>query len=257
MSAADPFRRSAERRPARTALARGALELVRSPAATLAALAGAMTAALAARVAWVRAGQALEAARPGRALLTWLVGLSVAALVADVTRATALTAYAGPRRPLGQTVALGLRRTPGMISVRAVELVLYFALGLGELFVLVRALPSVGADPARAALVAALALLPVLALALVVFAASRVAQTVIARGLPPSVALMHGYDVALRRFPSLARLGLLGVLVTAPFWIGALLLPFALGACVAAVAALWLYAALSTLVGADPRLATG
>lgn len=252
VGAADPFRRSA-----RAALARGAQELARAPLPTLAALVGAMTAALAARAAWVRAGEALLAGRPGRALLTGLVGGSVAALLVDVTRATALTAYAAPPRPFGGTLARGLLRTPGLISVRAMELTIYFGLGLGELFVLARALPAVGADPTPRALAAALCLWPALSLALVVCAASRVAQTVIARGLPPAPALAHGYDVALRRAPSLTRLALLGAIVTAPLWIGALLLPFALGALFAAVATLWLYAALSALVGSDGRLSTG
>ena len=115
-----------------------------------------------------------------------------------------------PRRFVAD-VALGLVRAPAMISVRAVELLLYFALALGEaLRARARAaarrrragarrrspprLPGAGADCS----------------ALVVFAASRVAQTVIARGLPPAAALAHGYDVTLRRFASLSRLALLG-----------------------------------------------
>ena len=90
-----------------------------------------------------------------------------------------------------------------------------------------------------------------------VFVASRVAQTVIARGLPPAPALAHGYDLALRRVPSLTRLLVLGGAVTAPFWIGAIFLPFALAALTAALPALWLYAALTRLVGADGRLRGG
>jgi hypothetical protein len=252
MKAADPFRISASR-----ALGRGWRELWRAPVPTLAAVAGTVTAALAARAAWVRAGEALVAARPGRAVLTWLVGSSVAALLVDVTRAAALTAYSGPPRPLGRTLALGLVRTPGMISVRAVELLLYFALGLGELFVLVRVLAAIGADPARQALLATVALAPALALALGIFAASRVAQTVIARGLGPAVALVHGYDAVLRRFASLTRLALLGAVVAAPLFAVALVVPFPLRAALAGFVALWLYAALSTLVGRDGRLSTG
>jgi hypothetical protein len=252
MSAADPFRISA-----RAAIGRGARELWRAPVPTLAAVAGCLTAALAARAAWLCAAQALAAERPGRALVVWLVGASVAALLVDVTRAAALTAYAGPPRPLGQTLALGLRRTPGMISVRAVELLIYLALGLGDLFVLARGLPPVGADPTRQALVAALLLLPSLALALIVFLASRVAQTLVARGLLPAAALAHGYDVALRRFPSLARLALVGAIAVAPFVAAALWMPFPLRAALGGVATLWLYAALSVLVGCDGRLSTG
>jgi hypothetical protein len=252
MSAAVPFRISA-----RAAIARGGRALWRAPGPTLLAVAGTVTAALAARAAWVRAGQALFAERPGRAALIWLVGASVAALLVDVTRAAALTAYAGPPRPLAQTLALGLLRTPGMISVRAVELLIYFALGLGDLFVLARALVRVGDDPTRQALVTALLLLPSLALMLGIFAASRVAQTVIARGLLPAPALAHGYDVALRRFPSLARLALFGTISTAPLVVAAVWMPFPLGVALVGVAALWLYAALATLVGSDARLSMG
>ena len=252
MSATDPFRISA-----RVAIRRGARELWRAPAPTLAALVGTMTAALAARAAWLRAGQALLAERPGRAVFIGLVGASVAALLVDVTRAAALTAYAGPPRSLGRTLALGLVRTPAMISVRAVELLIYFALALGDLFLLARGLARVGADPTAQALAAATLLLPSLVLALVVFAASRVAQTVIARGLPAAVALVHGYDVVLRRFPSLARLALAGVIVAAPLLVAAAVLPFPLGAALAGLAALWLYAALAILVGRDGRLSSG
>ncbi|MGZ3429631.1 MAG: hypothetical protein ACXVCV_23435, partial [Polyangia bacterium] len=110
---------------------------------------------------------------------------------------------------------------------------------------------------ARQAWSAALLLLPSLALALAVFAASRVAQTVIARGLPPAAALAHGYDLLLRRFPSLVRLALAGTIATSPLVAAALWMPFPLGAALAGAAALWLYAALATLVGRDGRLALG
>ncbi len=252
MSALAPFRPGA-----REALARGLRELWRAPAPTLMALAGTLTAALGARAGWVRAGQALGAAEPGRAALTWLAGAGAAALLVDVTRAAALTAYAGPPRPLPQTLALGLLRTPGMIGVRAAELLIYFPLGLGDLLLLGRGLAPAGADPGRRALLAALCLFPSLVLGLVVFTASRVAQTVIARGLPLAPALAHGYDVVLRRFASLARLGLWGAAAAAPFLLGALFLPFPLGALLLGFVALWLYAALATLVGRDGRLALG
>ncbi|HEY2745445.1 MAG TPA: hypothetical protein VGL86_12500 [Polyangia bacterium] len=242
---------------ARAALARGWHELWRAPAATFLALAGALVAVLAARATWLRAGEALAADRPGRALATLLAGGAFAALVADATRAAALTAYAGAPRSFARTVALGMVRTPAMISVRAVELLVYFTLAVGEAFVLVRALPALTGDAAREAAVAALCLLPALALSLVVFAASRVAQALIARGLPSAAALAHGYDVVLRRFPALARLALLALAVTAPFWIIALLVPAPLGGLVLGLPALWLYAALATLVGRDGRLALG
>src|SRR5262249_48808672 len=70
---------------ARAAVARGWRELVRAPVPTLAAVLGTIAGALAARAALLRAGQAMAAERPGRAVLTWLVGMSVAALLVDVT----------------------------------------------------------------------------------------------------------------------------------------------------------------------------
>ena len=143
-----------------------------------------------------------------------------------------------------------------MISVRAVELLIYFALALGALFVVARALPPIGDNPTRLALAGALVVAPLATLALVVFAASRVAQTVIARGLPPAAALAHGYDLALRRLPSLLRLIVVGSLAATPLFIGAALLPFPLGSILVGLVALWLYAALSLLVGNDARLAT-
>ena len=231
-----------------SALRLGLRALVQAPAATATALLGTMAGALAARAAWVRAAEALAADRPGRAALVALVGLSLAALLVDVTRAAALTAYAEAPKSLSRTIALGLLRAPGMISVRAVELLVYFALALGEAFVLARALPRLGSDPARQATFASLCLAPALTLALVVFGASRVAQTEIARGLPAAAALAQGYDVALRRLGPLVALLLLGVVVTAPLWITALLLPFPLGAVAVGLAALWLYAALTALV---------
>jgi hypothetical protein len=261
---------------ARAALRAGWRDLWRSPAVTALALFGAMVAALAARAAAERAGTLWAAAfadlddggerffgLAARALGCWLAGSSVAALLVDITRAAALCAYAAPPPPdrgvahLMAPLRLGLVRTPGMISVRAVELLLYFALGLGELFVLARGLQRVGVDPAGQALAVTACLSPAIVIGVVVFAASRVAQALIARGLPPAAALAHGYDVVARRFASLVRLALAGGVATAPILIVALLMPFPLRALLFALAALWLYAALTTLVGRDGRLLTG
>ena len=251
MSAIDPSRLGA-----RAAMVRGWRELWRAPLLTLAAVGGAMTAALAVRAAWSGAGAALEAGHPGRAALTWLSGASLAALLVEVTRAAALTAYAGPPRPLGQTLALGLERTPGMLGVGAVELFIYLALGAANLSVLAR-IRQPAAAPSDQALLAATLLLPSQVLAVLVFGAARVAQTLIARGLPPATSLVHGCDVVLRRFATLVRLALLGALAVAPLLAVAVWLPFALRAALASLAALWLYAALALLVGRDGRLSTG
>lgn len=254
---------------ARAALRAGLRELGRWPLPTLLALVGALTAATAARVAWVRAGALWTAARGagtpwptvGRALGLLLSGHAAAALLVDATRAAALSAYGLPR-PDGRLgllgpLRLGLARTPAMVSVRAVELTLYFALALGNLFVLARALGAAPPRPLPQALVATALLGPSLASAMLVFAAARVAQALIARGLPAAPALAHGYDVALRRFASLARLALLGLVATLPIHLAAAWLPTPAAAPLEALAALWVYAALVALLGRDPRLALG
>jgi hypothetical protein len=251
---------------ARTLVACGARELWRARAPTLVALAGAPTAALGVRAASVRAAEALgmgssaatlAGARPGWALVGWIVGAAFAGLLLETSRAVALTAYAGPPRPFADTLVLGLRRAPALIGLRAFELIVYSTFALGGLFVVARGAHGAVVAPGPQALAVAVCLLPLAALALALFAAGRVAQILVARGLAPAAALTHGCDLVARRFASLTRLALLGGAATAPLWIGALLLPFALRATLWTAAALWLYAALSGLVGRDPRLATG
>jgi hypothetical protein len=240
---------------ARAAMRAGWRDLWRSPAPTLLALVGAMAAALALRAANLRTIGLWQEALVTRGLVTWLCGAALALLLVDVTRAAALCAYAAAPAPddetrpgVGRRLAwlmrpftLGLLRTPAMITVRAVELTIYATLGLGELFVLGRGLAGVSLRPAPQALAVTACLAPAL----------------LPRGLPAATALAHGYDLVLRRFASLARLALFGALVTAPVWVGALLLPFGLRAALLSLVALWLYAALTTLVGRDPRLTTG
>lgn len=256
MSPADPSRHSVPpfRISARTTLRRGWSELWRAPLPTLLALAGTLAGLLAVRAAWVRAGELLAAAAPATAVATLLIGLSSGVLLLEATRATALSAYASPPRSLPRLLRLGLERTPAMITVRAVEVTIYLCLGLGDLFALTLIHSGTAA---RSALLALLLLAPSLVLAAWLFLAARVAQSLVARGLPPAPALAHGFDVALRRFPSLARLALAGVGATAPFWIVALLMPWGLRQVLLALAALWLYAALIVLVGRDARLVTG
>ena len=68
---------------------------------------------------------------------------------------------------------------------------------------------------------------------------------------------MHGYDLTLRRFPSLVRLGARLTLMTLPLVALALFMPAPFAAVCVALASLWSYAALSALVGSDPRLSGG
>lgn len=245
-------------------------DLARRPAATLLALSAAGAGALAVRAGWLRALQlahaAHDAAAPGllaaRAVATLLAGAAVAGLLVDLGYAVALSAYASAP-PSGRPAALflplrlGLMRTPGMVSVRAFEILVYATLATGELLLLGRGLPMLGARPARLAAATALALAPALVLSLYLFAAARVAQALIARGLPPIAALAHGVDVALRRFGTLAKLGLTALGWTLPLWLTALFVPSPLAALLLALATLWSYAALVRVVGADSRLGSG
>jgi hypothetical protein len=210
------------------------------------------------RAAWLHAGELVAAGAPGAAAATLITGLASGALLVDVTRAVALSAYAGAPSPdLRRWLRLGLVRTPGMISIRAVELLLYFCLLVGDAFLLVRSTIRSGPPPLFAALWTLAAVAPSLALGLASFTAARVAQTLIARGLPPATALAGGYDLVWRRFPSLARLALAGLVATSPLLIGALLVPWGLRQLLLGLAALWVYAALTTVVGRDGRLLTG
>lgn len=270
MRATDPFRITA-----RSALLAGWRELWRRPGPTLLALVAAVGSGLALRAASVRVGEladllaAERRADTGRLgglvlglIAVALSGGALAALLADVGRAVALCAYGAPLPPdrstrLLRPLRLGLARTPGFVSVRVVELLLYGCLAVGDAFVLALAPIHDGTAPFRAALLAATLLAPSLLLALPVFAATRVAQVLIARGLPTATALAHGYDVVARRFASLARLGLAGLLATSPLLVAALVAPVGLRDALFGLAALWLYAALDTVVGGDGRLVTG
>jgi hypothetical protein len=247
-------------------------DLRRWPTVTGLALVAAMTASLAARAGLVRAAQLVTStpggldvrwAALGRASLVLLLGAGLAALLVDVAMATALVAYAGPApitngpARLATVLRSGLLRTPAMISVRALEFLVYYALAVGDLFVLTAGLTGSAPSPERRALAATVLLAPSLALATLTFVAARVAQVLVARGLHPAPALVHGLDLALRRFASLARLGLAAGLATAPLWLLALLMPAPLAAMLAAIAALWSFAALAQVVGHDSRLAFG
>jgi hypothetical protein len=234
-------------------------DLWRSPAVTLVALLAAVLGDLGVRLTIKSAAMTYEG-EPLLAVTTVFIGLGFAGLLVDVARAAALSAYAGatPSQPSLSLASLwvGARRAPAMIAVRAVELTIDLALGLGALMICGR-LADGAAPPQRLAALGTLTLGPALALALTTFAAARVAQTLVARGCSAAEALVHGYDFALRRLAVVARFAL----VLAPFGLAlallSALLPPLASAAVVALAVLWAYAALSRLVGKDPRLALG
>ncbi len=215
-------------------------------AAALAVLAGAV-ATRAARGELERAIVEGEPVHAASALAIVLAGVTFAALLVEIARAVALAAFGGSQHPFTD----GLRRTPAMIAIAAVEWVVEGTLLGGALLALGRAsLHAIDlAHPARAAAVATLCLAPPLLLALATFVAARIAMTLAARGLPPGAALVHGYDTTLRRFPSLVRLAVRLLLMTLPLTALAPFVPAPLAAVCAALATLWGYAALSAFVG--------
>src|SRR5262249_45629739 len=114
----------------------GARDLRAWPAVNAAAILAGLTATLAGRAATRKVAMALAAAGSrgapeslGLALATLLVGGALATLLLDLARAGALCAYAAPSparpcfslRPLWQ----GVMRVPAMITVGAVEAVIY------------------------------------------------------------------------------------------------------------------------------------
>jgi hypothetical protein len=260
---------------ARDAVVDGLRSLARAPAVTAAATLAAVVAALAPAAAARRAATLVEhAARTGgggalgAAALTLGVGLAFASLLVEVALAAALSAYAAPGAlPGPRALALGLRRAPALITLGAVEATVYVTL----VTALALALPPPGHAPSTAAAAAldALGAAPALALAAVLFASTRVAVVLVARGVPAAPSLASGLDVALRRLPSLVRLGALLCGATLPLvlagglaalcaWRAVDSAPFAsVAAACLQLAALWSYAALSALVGRDPRLVTG
>jgi hypothetical protein len=250
-------------------------EIVSRPGATLGAIAAHVVAALALSAASAKAVRAigaaiaaddLELAARGLGLLIIAGGFAV--LIVDVARMCALSAYAGARGTL-EILSRGLARTPALITVRAVELTILGMLAFGAIVCIMRLDDDMQAG--RAALTAAAVLAPVLVLAVITFAAGRVGIALAARGLKPAFALVHAFDLALRRFPSLLRLALRLCLATWPFLVTAAALTLAarpaspraealLGALrsgALGAAALWGYAALVGFVGRDPRLARG
>jgi hypothetical protein len=232
-------------------------DLRRSGVATAIALVASLAAALALQAAGRRALADWHHASPGHAFAVVMLGAAVASLLLDCARAVALTAYAHPGEPF---LARGLSRVPAMITITAVEITVEGFLGLALLLTVPRVLArGLGAD---AALACALVAAPVALLALVVFAAARVALVLAARGLAPARSLATGFDVVMRRLPSLVELAAVLALVTLPLALVGVALRFAGHAVPFAyafleLAALWMYASLAVLVGRDPRLALG
>jgi hypothetical protein len=250
----------------------GARDLARAPSATAAAVVAALAASLGLRTALARARFDVAAAFDGRAApgdalahagATLLLGLLGTSLLVEAARAVALCAYAGPR---GAPVFwLGMRRVAAMISVGAVEATVYLSLAYGVAAVCARA-GVLGTTPAARAAVASLACAPALALAAPLWLSARVAIVLTARGVEAAPALVHGFDLTLRRLPSLARLGAAWVAATLPLGLAAAALVWAAPGAAALqlthavflqLAILLGYAALGSVVGRDARLSTG
>ncbi|MCU1280810.1 MAG: hypothetical protein JWM53_4356 [bacterium] len=270
---------------AKEAVSEGLRAVLAWPRVSLAALLTATVALLAVDAAWHRAGAALGvAARSGDLRLVgiaagvFLFGSGFAALLGNVARTIALAAYspapseasspsstASPsvvRRPFAD----GLRRTPAMITLQAIELTVGGMLAAGVFAALARHLPS--QPEGRTALFSLLVLLPPAALLTAHVAATRVAMALAARGVRPANALVHAYDLLARRFPSLAGLSARLLWRTLPLTVPALAAALlSLGAsprvavglgliravCLAA-AALWSYASLAVWVGPDAEV---
>jgi hypothetical protein len=206
------------------AVAGGARLAWRTRGATAAALLGSTAALLAAEaaarragVAWAHALRELDVAWGVRAFAITFVGLALAALIADVTRAAALVAYTAGDASAGEPrlVRAALARTPRLITVRAVELTIELVLATGALLIVLRA-SRLAFAPWRAAAVGALAAAPAFGLALATFAAARVAMLEAAGGATAAAAIARGYALVLRRLPSLARLAAALALATLP-----------------------------------------
>src|SRR5262249_48081577 len=148
-------------------------------------------------LAFRRAGADLSAGELGHALGLVLLGAALGSLLLDCARALALTACARPGQPW---LAAGLSRVPALITGSAVELPVQGVLLVGPLVVLPRVVEQ------HSALSGALVCAPALFLSLILFAAARMGLVLAARGVRPAAALAHGFDVALRRMPSLGRL---------------------------------------------------
>lgn len=245
---------------AREAVRAGRRALAAHPVVTAAAVLATATGALGAAAAAARARAVVHADLStetlGRAALLHFAGPALAALLAVFARACALAAYGG-----GRPITDGARRTPGFVSVAAVELTVQGMLLFGAGMVLLRRLHD--APPGQAALLATLVLGPALGLAAFFFVSARVAIALVSRGLLPAPALVRGLDVAWRRFPSLVRLGLALVAAAWPLLLaglvaglaGPLAAPLRVG--FFAVAWLWGYATLQAWVGRDARLVFG
>jgi hypothetical protein len=232
----------------------GAGAVAGEPAVSLAAALAAVVGALGERAALARVAEAARLGLDalGEAISGGLVGFAFCALLADLGLAAALTAYGQPKaRLLGD----GLRRLPLMVAVGALERLVIGTLAIGALtaapIVLMRCDPP--------ALGLSLLAVPILFLTLVQGAAAAATRVLVGRGLPLGRALAGGYDLVLRRIPSLCRLApaLLSAQLPLLFAAAALRghgLFAALSVGVARVAALLAYAALGELIADDGEL---
>ena len=193
------------------------------PARSLGAIAGgaARAGGCGAELAAPRRLRRAGAAR-ARALATLLAGAARRRLLVDSAshaRDGATPAYAGPPRAVRAPLRRGLVRTPGMVSVRAVELLVYVTLAIGRAL---RARPRrcrrSASTPARLALAVTACLAPAMALgALSLRRGARRADADRARpraGAGARARLRRGRCAASPRWPAWRSLGV--AVVAAP-----------------------------------------
>ncbi|MSP63769.1 MAG: hypothetical protein EXR72_26170 [Myxococcales bacterium] len=252
---------------AREAMGRGLRALGARPSVTVAALVGGAGAGLCGRAAFAAAGRVAQFGEPASwawALLLLVLGGTLAALLGAWALAGALVGAHGssPRQVLGEAVRRGI----AILSLQAIERVIYGTLLLAIVAPSLRGLAPGGAPLPSAAAVTLVAA-PAILVVLLALPAFRVAIVETAAGVPSHFALGHGLARTLDHLPSLLSLWLTAIVFTAPLWGAAIaldrfrdaappLLVIPVSAAQGALglaALLWGYSALHALVASEER----
>lgn len=203
-------------------------------------------------------GTSLVSIAPGKLGATLLMSSAIALLL-DLARALVLIACNRGEPSLWAAIKL----VPRLITLSVLELLPTLTLLAGGVLAAERLILSGRLGVARHWWLYAALGAPLLALSVLVFAAGRVAQIVVARVESPSVALAVGCNWVLGRPLTLLRLFVAWAALGAPAMaVAAGLACLGVGlnlvaALVLASAVIWLYAILSVGLGRDERLAFG